>query len=118
MLQFDVELCCIRSNLGGVVDSERTYHTPQAHLSACACLSHPRRGQEHAQAGKVRRYKNGCSVGVYLRRWSELASNVEGFIPKRTHVANTNKRLIHLLRISAFLPLSSLKDIKRRLFMN
>jgi len=34
MLQFDVEICRIGGNLGGVVDSERTYYTPQAHLSA------------------------------------------------------------------------------------
>jgi len=29
MLQFDVERCRIGSNLGGVVDSERTYYTPK-----------------------------------------------------------------------------------------
>jgi len=66
-------------------------------------------------------YKNGCSVGVYLRRWAELAcpvefyftgvSDVEGFIPKGTHVASTNNRLIRLRQIFAFLPLSSLKGI-------
>ena len=32
-------------------------------------------------AHKVRRYKNRGSVGVYLRRWAEHPSDVEGFIP-------------------------------------
>ena len=53
MLQFDVALCCIRSNLGGVIDSERTYHTPQVHLSALVTR----------QAGKVRRYKSEVASG-------------------------------------------------------
>ena len=53
MLQFDVALCCIKGNLGGVVDSERTYYTPQAHLSALVTR----------QAGKVRRYKSALASG-------------------------------------------------------
>jgi len=69
-------------------------------------------------AHKVRRYKNGCSVGVYLRRWSELVSDVERFVPDRVHVARTNNNQVRLRRISAFLTLSSLKGTKRRLFMN
>jgi len=107
MLQLDVPRCRIGNNLGGVVDSERTYHTPQAHLSALVTR----------QASKVRRYKNGCSVGVYLRRWSELVSDVERFVPDRVHVARTNNKQVRLWRISAFLTLSSLKGTKRRFFM-
>ena len=38
-------------------------------------------------------------------------SDVEGFIPKGTHVVSTNNRLIRLRRIFAFLTLSSLKGI-------
>jgi len=68
-------------------------------------------------AHKVRRYKNGCSVGVYLRRWSEHLSDVERFVPDRVHVARTNNKQVRLWRISAFLTLSSLKGTKRRLFM-
>jgi len=68
MLQFDVEFCCIGSNV----------------------------------AHKVRRY-------IHLFVASELVSDVEGFISKGTHVASTNNRLIRLRRISAFLPLASLR---------
>ena len=103
MLQFAVELCLIARNV--------------AHLSALVTR----------QAGKVRRYKNGCSVGVYLRRWSELVclcrylsasegqaggrqvSDIEGFILKRTHAARTNNKQVRLRRISAFLPEASLR---------
>jgi len=99
MLQLNVPRCRIGNNLGGVVDSERTYHTPQAHLSALWMR----------QAHKVRRYKNGCSVGVYLRRWSELVSGVERFVPDRVHVARTNNKQVRLWRISTSLTLSSLK---------
>jgi len=82
MLQFDVALCCIRSNLGGVVDSERTYHTPQAH--------------------KVRRY-------IHFFVASEHLSDVERFVPDRVHVARTNNNQIRLRRISTFLPEASLR---------
>jgi len=80
MLQLDVPRCRIGSNV--------------AHLSALVTR----------QAGKVRRYKNGCSVGVYLRRWSEHLSDVERFVPDRVHVARTNNKQVRLWRISAFLP--------------
>jgi len=53
MLQLDVPRCRIGGNLGGVVDSERTYHTPQAHLSALVTR----------QAGKVRCYKSKVASG-------------------------------------------------------
>jgi len=85
MLQFDVELCLIARNV--------------AHLSALVTQ----------QAGRVRRYKNGCSVGVYLRRWSELVSDIEGFVPNRVHVARTNNKQVRLRRISAFLLEASLR---------
>jgi len=85
MLQFAVELCLIARN--------------GAHLSALVTR----------QAHKVRRYKNGCSVGVYLRRWSELVSDVERFVPDRVHVARTNNKQVRLWRISAFLPEASLR---------
>jgi len=58
MLQLDVPRCRIGGNLGGVVDSERTYHTPQAHLSALVTR----------QAHKVRCYKSRGSVGLHARR--------------------------------------------------
>jgi len=90
--------------VGGVVDSERTYHTPQAHLSALVTR----------QASKVRRYIHlfvasefACPVEFYFTG----VSDVEGFIPKGTHVVSTNNRLIRLGLISAFLSLSSLKSI-------
>jgi len=86
MLQFDVELCLIARNV----------------------------------AHKVRRYKTSVASGpvpdargVYLRRWSELVSDVEGFILKRTHVVSTNKNQIRHRRISGFLTLSSLNGTKR-----
>jgi len=60
-------------------------------------------------AHKVRRYKNGCSVGVYLRRWVELVSDVEGLIPDRAPVAHTNNNQIRLRRISTFLPPASFR---------
>jgi len=85
MLKFDVALCRSRDNV--------------AHLSALVTR----------QAGKVRRYKNGCSVGVYLRRWSELVSDVERFAPDRVHVARTNNKQVRLWRISAFLPEASFR---------
>ena len=66
MLQFNVELCRIGSNV----------------------------------AHKVRRY-------IHLFVASELVSDVEGFIPERTHVTNTDNKLIRLRRISAFLPPAS-----------
>jgi len=80
MLQLDVELCCVGTNLGGVVDSERTYYTFQAH--------------------RVRRY-------IHFFVASELVSDVEGLIPKRTHVASKNNKLIRRRWISAFLPPAS-----------
>jgi hypothetical protein len=43
-----------------------------------------------------------CYIHLFVA--SELVSDVEGFIPTRTHTASTNKRLIRLRRISAFLP--------------
>jgi len=51
-------------------------------------------------AHKVRRY-------IHLFVASELVSDVEGFIPERTHVASTNNKLIRLRRISTFLPPAS-----------
>jgi hypothetical protein len=59
---------------------------------------------------KVRRY-------IHFFVASESISDVEGFIPEGTYVVSTNNRLIGLGRISAFLPLSSLKGIERRLSM-
>lgn len=61
-------------------------------------------------AHKVRRY-------IHLFVASEFISDGEGFIPEGTHVVSTNNRPIRLGLISAFLPLSSLKGIKRRLSM-
>ncbi|MCK4598275.1 hypothetical protein KAU37_00395 [Candidatus Bipolaricaulota bacterium] len=51
-------------------------------------------------AHKVRRY-------IHFFVASELVSDVEGFILKRTHAANTNNRLIRLRRIPAPLPEAS-----------
>ncbi len=86
MLQFNVGFCRIGSNV--------------AHLSACACLSHPRRRQGHAQAGKVRRY-------IQLFVASELVSDGEWFPLTRIRVARTNNKPIRLRRISALLALAS-----------
>ena len=60
-------------------------------------------------AHKVRRYKNGCSVGVYLRRWPEHLTDVTRFVPDRVHVARTNNKQVRLRRISAFLPEASFR---------
>ena len=75
-------------------------------------------------AHKVRRYKNGGSVGVYFRRWAELASDVNGAFPlevlddaclfpslqtdisDRVHLAY---KQIRLRRIFAFHPPASFK---------
>ena len=57
MLQFDGALCHTRDNV--------------AHLSALVTR----------QAGKVRRYRNRGSVGVYLRRWARPIPNVKGEPP-------------------------------------
>ena len=59
MLQLEVGFCCIERNPNGIVDSERTYYTTQAHLSA----------SQIRQAGARRQ--------IY---------DVEGFISKGTHV--------------------------------
>ncbi len=104
MLQLDVALCRTRDNV--------------AHLSASWTR----------QAGKVRRYKNGCSVGVYLRRWLGLFSDVKGAPPRPGSIAivvfTQRRNLIPLAkllcpvpanggwclrRIPAFLPEASFK---------
>jgi len=104
MLQFDVALYRTTDNV--------------AHLSALVTR----------QAGKLRRYKNGGSVGVYLRRWARHLPDVNGALPRlgvraivvfarhrnRTSLAelfglvpaNGGSRL---RRISAFLPEASLR---------
>ena len=86
MLQFGVALCCIRSNLGGVVDSERTYHTPQAH--------------------KVRRYKSEVASG-FMPDVPEFVPAGEERALVRIHVVSANNNQIRLWRISAFLPEAS-----------
>jgi len=60
-------------------------------------------------AHKVRRYKNGCSVGVYLRRWPEHLTDVTRFVPDRVHVACANNKQVRLRRTSAFLPEESFR---------
>jgi len=64
----------------------------QFHVEFC-CI-------ESNVAHKVRRY-------IHLFVASELVSDVLGFILAKTHVASTNNKLIHLWRISAFLPPAS-----------
>ena len=95
MLQFDVALCRARDNV--------------AHLSACACL--------RIRDADRNTHRQVMYDATRTDAASEFISDVEGFIPKGTHIASTNNRLIRLRRISAFLTLSSLKGIKRRIFM-
>jgi hypothetical protein len=64
----------------------------QFHVEYC-CI-------ESNVAHKVQRY-----INLFVA--SELASDVERFIPERTHVASTNNKLILLRRISASLPSTS-----------
>ncbi len=90
MLQFHVELCCIESNVAHKV---RRY----IHLFVAS------EGVINTKRSITPPKELACPVEFY----STGVSDVEGFIPERTHVASTDNKLIRLRRISAFLPPAS-----------
>ena len=114
MLQFHVEHCCIESNPGGCSNSYTGYYTLQAHkVRRYIQLFVASEGVINTKRSITPPKELACPVEFY----STGVSDVEGFIPERTHVVNTNNKLIRLRRISAFHPLSSLRGTQRRIFI-
>ena len=68
MLQFDVERCRIGSNLGGVVDSERTYYTPPGGVtSPKPVITPPKHTRYDATKTDVGRSSSPALRGLFLR---------------------------------------------------